>query len=125
MNNDLVSRFKEKTEKHWHPFMGVKTKLEKKGQLVNDDQRDLIDVFRETFAGVMTVEDTMRLTLRLYKQVNDASDEIETLRNKLAEQEIIHAVQKKNTMTEIERLRAEVAYLKTPCPRCDYEESDG
>jgi hypothetical protein len=26
---------------------------------------------------------------------------------------------------EIERLRAEVAYLKTPCPRCDYEESDG
>ena len=23
---------------------------------------------------------------------------------------------------EIERLRAEVAYLKTPCPRCDYEE---
>ena len=26
---------------------------------------------------------------------------------------------------EIERLRAEVAYLKTPCPRCDYDESDG
>lgn len=26
---------------------------------------------------------------------------------------------------EIERLRAEVAYLKTPCPRCDYEETDG
>ena len=23
---------------------------------------------------------------------------------------------------EIERLRAEVAYLKTPCPRCDYED---
>ena len=23
---------------------------------------------------------------------------------------------------EIERLRKEVAYLKTPCPRCDYEE---
>ncbi len=23
---------------------------------------------------------------------------------------------------EIERLRVEVAYLKTPCPRCDYEE---
>jgi len=38
----------------------------------------------------------------------NAADEIETLRNKLAEQEIIHAVQKKNTMTEIERLRAEL-----------------
>ncbi len=25
---------------------------------------------------------------------------------------------------EIERLRAEVAYLKTPCPRCDYEEEN-
>jgi hypothetical protein len=24
---------------------------------------------------------------------------------------------------EIERLRAEVAYLKSPCPRCDYEEN--
>ena len=22
MNNDLVARFKEKTDKHWHPFMG-------------------------------------------------------------------------------------------------------
>jgi hypothetical protein len=61
--------------------MGVETKLEKREQLVNDDQRDLIDVFRETFAGVMTVEDTMRLTLRLHKQINDASDEIERLRN--------------------------------------------
>jgi len=79
--NDLVSRFREKAEKHWHPFMGVETKLEKREQLVNDDQRDLIDVFRETFAGVMTVEDTMRLTLRLHKQINDASDEIERLRN--------------------------------------------
>jgi ATP/maltotriose-dependent transcriptional regulator MalT len=25
---------------------------------------------------------------------------------------------------EIERLRAEVAYWKTPCPRCDYEEEN-
>ena len=28
--NDLVSRFREKTDKHWHPFMGVETKLEKR-----------------------------------------------------------------------------------------------
>jgi HAMP domain-containing protein len=41
-----------------------------------------------------------------------AADEIETLRNKLAEQEIIHAVQKKNTMTEIERLRAELKAVR-------------
>jgi hypothetical protein len=26
-----------------------------------------------------------------------------------------------DAVKEIERLRAEVAYLKTPCPRCDYE----
>jgi hypothetical protein len=25
---------------------------------------------------------------------------------------------------EIERLRVEVAYLKTPCPRCDYEDEN-
>ena len=25
---------------------------------------------------------------------------------------------------EIERLRKEVEYLQTPCPRCDYEETD-
>ncbi len=35
----------------------------------------------------------------------EAADEIERLRNRVAEQEITHAVQKKNTMTEIELLR--------------------
>jgi hypothetical protein len=29
-----------------------------------------------------------------------------------------------NAADEIERLRAEVAYLKSPCPRCDYEEQN-
>jgi len=31
--NDLVSRFREKTDKHWHPFMGVETKLEKRAEV--------------------------------------------------------------------------------------------
>ncbi len=40
-----------------------------------------------------------------------AADEIERLRNKLAEQEITHAVQKTNTMNEVERLRADIKEL--------------
>ena len=40
--------------------------------------------------------------------MSDAADEIERLRNRVAEQEITHAVQKQNTMTEIERLRKDL-----------------
>lgn len=64
---------------------------------MDKEQKNLVATFTETFPGVVMVEDAMRLALRLHKQVNDASSEIESL-------------------------RAEVAYLKTPCPRCDYEE---
>ena len=40
------------------------------------------------------------------------AEEIVRLRNRVAEQEITHAVQKKNTMTEIERLREELDVYK-------------
>jgi HAMP domain-containing protein len=44
--------------------------------------------------------------------MQNAADEIERLRNALAEQTIIHEVQKTNTLSEIERLRTENEQLK-------------
>lgn len=41
---------------------------------------DLLIEYTEKFVGVITIEDAMRLTLRLNKQVDDASAEIERLR---------------------------------------------
>lgn len=41
---------------------------------------DLLTEYTEKFVGVITIEDAMRLTLRLNKQVDDASAEIERLR---------------------------------------------
>jgi len=70
-NNDLVSRFREKTEKHWHPFMGVETKLEKRDKMSDDivtRLRALISDLRKTVPQTVMIE---------------AADEIERLRNAL------------------------------------------
>ena len=52
---------------------------------------------------------------------SEAADEIERLRNSLAEQTIIHEVQKTNTLSEIERLREwkDVANMFGECFRID------
>jgi hypothetical protein len=42
-------------------------------------------------------------------KVSEAADEIERLRTQIAEQTIIHEVQKTNTLNEMERLRAALA----------------
>ena len=49
---------------------------------------DLLTEYREKFLGVITIEDAMRLTLRLKKQVDDASAEIERLRGELKRQSL-------------------------------------
>jgi methyl-accepting chemotaxis protein len=56
----------------------------------------------------------------------EAADEIGWLRNALAEQTIIHEVQKTNTLSEIEHLRKECDNWKTASERIagDLEKSD-
>lgn len=44
MNNDLVSRFKEKTEKHWHPFMGTETTIRKRDDMAVMTDGDYYEV---------------------------------------------------------------------------------
>ena len=47
MNNDLVARFKEKTDKHWHPFMGTETTIEKKADMavMTDNDHYIVQVY--------------------------------------------------------------------------------
>jgi len=42
--NDLVSRFREKTDKHWHPFMGVDTTIEKKADMAAMTEEDYFEI---------------------------------------------------------------------------------
>jgi hypothetical protein len=42
--NDLVSRFREKTDKHWHPFMGVDTTIEKKADMAVMTEEDHYEI---------------------------------------------------------------------------------
>lgn len=52
---------------------------------MDKEQKDLVATFTETFPGVVMVEDAMKLALRLHKQVDDASSEIERLRTEVTE----------------------------------------
>lgn len=47
MNNDLVARFKEKTDKHWHPFMGTETTIEKRDDMavMTDDDHYIVQIY--------------------------------------------------------------------------------
>ena len=64
-------------------------------------------------------EDGYQLTMAP-ELVSAIADEIERLRNALAEQTIIHEVQKTNTLNEVERLRTELAHTKQ---QLEYERS--
>ena len=55
-------------------------------------EQDIVTRLREKYSGQLPI-------------CLEAADEIERLRNKLAEQTIIHEVQKTNTLNEIELLR--------------------
>lgn len=61
-------------------MLGGKERLMSDNQKIMDEQQEMMKQFVKTFPGVLTVEDVMRLALRLHKQVDDASDEIERLR---------------------------------------------
>lgn len=47
MNNDLVARFKEKTDKHWHPFMGSETTIGKKADVavMTDSDHYIVQIY--------------------------------------------------------------------------------
>jgi len=63
-------------------------KSNKQESMVETMSDDLLTEYREKFLGVITIEDAMRLTLRLKKQVDDASAEIERLRGELKRQSL-------------------------------------
>ena len=71
-------------------------------------------------------------TKQLGDERREAVDEIESLRNEnkylkslLVQSIPAETLKEMFSMKEtIHKLTAEVAYLKTPCPRCDYEEEN-
>lgn len=64
---------------------------------------DIVTRLREKYSGQLPI-------------CSEAADEIERLRNALAEQTIIHEVQKTNTLNEIEELRKELSKWATTPP---------